>query len=93
MKDDEVLMILLAPFLVVFFGPAIAAAIFPEVRSFLLDWHILTTDNVMFPLVDGAGLDLARVLAAASVLALMVFLGVLAGRRIHNRRDSRKGQA
>ncbi|MGO1629575.1 MAG: hypothetical protein ACTH07_05595 [Microbacterium sp.] len=90
-EKEEIVLFFLGAFIVAVGAPALAAAFIPEVRSALLDWHILTTDDVILPIISGAGLDLARILIVVAALLLFIFLGILTGRRIASIRREKNG--
>lgn len=77
---DDIITFFVVIFLAATFGPVLAGNLFPQVRAFLVDWHILVTDGVLVPVLDGAGLDIGRVLIAGGVLAVLILLLVWAFR-------------
>lgn len=84
-SDDTVWLVLIAAIL----GPAmlvgLGANVLAPVRTWLVERQILTTDAVLVPIGEGAGLDLARIVLVAAVLALLVTLVVLVAVRRHRR--------
>lgn len=84
-NDDIVWLVLIGAII----GPAILAGlganVLAPVRTWLVEHHILATDAVLVPIVEGAGLDLARIVLVAAVLALLITLVVLVAVRRHRR--------
>lgn len=76
-KDDELVLVLAA----IIFGPVLLAGFFKPVQEALVSWHVLTTENVLIPIGEGAGIDLARLVIAISVIGALALLTVLAFRR------------
>lgn len=62
-----------------------------QVTTFLVDVHVLTTDNVLIPITDGVGLDIGRTLIAGAVIALTV-LGLIwsVRRRVNSAKEVKK---
>ena len=81
LSDDTLTLVLIGAFVLMLFGPTLAARLIPQAASFLVDVHILTTENVILPLSDAAGLDLGRLVIAAGGVLLLLALVVFAVRR------------
>ena len=81
LSDDTLTLVLIGAFSLMLFGPTLAARLIPQAASFLVDVHVLTTDNVILPLSDAAGLDLGRMVIAAGGVLLLLALVVFAVRR------------
>lgn len=81
LSDDTLTLVLIGAFSLMLFGPTLAARLIPQAASFLVDVHVLTTENVILPLSDAAGLDLGRLVIAAGGLLLLLALVVFAVRR------------
>lgn len=81
LSDDTLTLVLIGAFALMLFGPTLAARLIPQAASFLVDVHVLTTENVILPLSDAAGLDLGRLVIAAGGLLLLLALVVFAVRR------------
>ncbi len=81
LSDDTLTLILIGTFALMLLGPTLAARFIPQAASFLVDVHVLTTENVMLPLADAAGLDLGRLVIAAGALLLLLALVVFTVRR------------
>lgn len=61
-------------------GVPVLTRVSSTAASFLVDIKVLTTKDVLVPLVDGVGLDLGRCLIAGALVALIV-LGIIWGFR------------
>lgn len=81
LSDDTLTLVLIGAFSLMLFGPTLAARLIPQAASFLVDVHVLTTENVILPLSDAAGLDLGRLVIAAGAVLLLLALVVFAVRR------------
>lgn len=81
LSDDTLTLVLIGAFSLMLFGPTLAARLIPQAASFLVDVHVLTTENVILPLSDAAGLDLGRLVIAAGGVLLLLALVVFAVRR------------
>ncbi|MBS1673068.1 MAG: hypothetical protein JSS74_03795 [Actinobacteria bacterium] len=81
LSDDTLTLVLIGAFSLMLFGPTLAARLIPQAASFLVDVHVLTTENVILPLSDAAGLDLGRMVIAAGGVLLLLALVVFAVRR------------
>lgn len=75
--EDDFIVLLAA----ITFVPILLAKLFSPVRDALVSWQILTAQNVLIPLGDGVGFDLARLLIVLCVVGLIITLIVLAVRR------------
>lgn len=73
LDNDHVLLILIGCFAAPWILAA-AAAKLPNFRHLLLDWNVLApaTEQLVFTLTPGAGLDLNRVIALAAVLVILI---------------------
>lgn len=89
-STDDLVLLLAGVFLAGAFVPTFGAKIFPALRGLLVDWHVLVTENVMIPVVDGAGLDFGRILIAVGLVGVAVLLAIAAFRMRRARAD-RKG--
>lgn len=86
--NDEVITWIAGIAFVLFFGPLLLAHFMPDVASFLLQWHILTTRGVVLPLIAGGGLDFLRLLIAGAVLLVLVLIVFASARSyLHARKE------
>lgn len=69
-SDDDFLAWIVGLIALVIFGPGILASAVPKVQTWLVETHVLVTDEVIIPIGTGAGLDLARIAIAAGALVL-----------------------
>lgn len=89
--DDRTMLIITLPILAFLLGPGILASFLPDVRTTLLQAHLLVDENVLIPIADGIGLDLARALILAGVLLGLLTLGAWGIKRHHAARDEKTG--
>ncbi|MBG0716876.1 hypothetical protein G3N18_02080 [Microbacterium sp. 2C] len=89
--DDRTMLILTLPILLLLIGPGILASFLPDVRGALLQARLLVDENVLIPIADGIGLDLARVMILAGLLVGVLTLGAWAIKRHHAARDEKAG--
>jgi len=89
--DDRTMLILTLPILLFLLGPGILASFLPDVRGALLQAHLLVDENVLIPIADGIGLDLARVVILAGLLVGLLTLGAWAIKRHHTAREEKSG--
>lgn len=89
--DDRTMLILTLPILLFLLGPGILASFLPDVRGALLQAHLLVDENVLIPIADGIGLDLARVVILAGLLVGLLTLGAWAIKRHHAAREEKSG--
>lgn len=72
-EEDRFWLIALIPIL---FVTGALAPLFRTIREWLVEHHILVTENIVLPLPGGAGLDLPRTLLLAAVTALTILITV-----------------
>ena len=89
--DDRTMLIITLPILAFLLGPGILASFLPDVRTALLQAHLLVDENVLIPIADGIGLDLARVVILAGLLVGLLTLGAWGIKRHHAARDEKTG--
>lgn len=73
-----------------FFGIPLLTKLSSTVTAVLVDAHILTTTDVLVPIVDDVGLDLGRCLVVGALAALTVIGLVWSVRRRINTKDGMK---
>lgn len=91
LSDDSLTLILIGTIALMLFGPTLAAKFIPQAATFLVDVHVLTTENVIIPLAEPAGLDIGRLVIASGALLLLLALIVVEVRRASVRSERSNG--
>lgn len=87
--NDNMIAFFAVVIFLVAFGPGLLASFIPEVRTALLDARILVDENVVLPLADGIGLDIARAVILCGILLAVLVTVALVIRRFRARNEAK----
>lgn len=87
---EEIVMWLVGAAAALACAPLAVARFAPAAADFLVRWHVLTRFGVLLPVAGGAGLDLARLAAAAAILVALVLIAGSSLSRARRRREARR---